>query len=181
MNWFKKNAANIVTSTRIIGTLCLIPFETYSLPFYIFYIWCGVSDVIDGFIARTTHTVSRLGSILDTISDLTLYTVMMIKILPDLKAGLNDTIWFFIYLVIGMRLLLYIFVLIRMKKISSRHTILNKVTGFMMFLLPFMVHTPYLVIYSICVLVVGYTAVFDEIRFIIKKIKEEKNSEAKAV
>ena len=92
MNWFKKNAANIVTSTRIIGTLCLIPFETYSLPFYIFYIWCGVSDVIDGFIARTTHTVSRLGSILDTISDLTLYTVMMIKILPDLKAGLNDTI-----------------------------------------------------------------------------------------
>ena len=81
----KKHLANIITMTRIISCICMIFTETLSYPFYCFYIWCGFSDILDGFVARTLKITSSFGSKLDTISDLTLYTVMMIKILPYLR------------------------------------------------------------------------------------------------
>ncbi|MBQ5555857.1 MAG: CDP-alcohol phosphatidyltransferase family protein, partial [Erysipelotrichaceae bacterium] len=48
----RKNLANIITFTRILGTLCLIFLTPLTLPFFVVYIWCGLSDVLDGFVAR---------------------------------------------------------------------------------------------------------------------------------
>ena len=80
----KKNLANIITITRIIGTIIFFNLEVLSPMFYYVYIYCGLSDVIDGFVARKLNITSPIGSILDSISDLLFYTVMMIKILPSL-------------------------------------------------------------------------------------------------
>ena len=45
----KKHLANIITSTRLIGTIALIFTEPLSDVFFAIYIWCGISDILDIF------------------------------------------------------------------------------------------------------------------------------------
>ena len=82
----KKNLANIITLTRLIGTIALFFTDVMSEEFFVIYIWCGISDILDGFVARKTNTISPLGSKLDSISDISFYTMMMYKILPYLRS-----------------------------------------------------------------------------------------------
>ena len=46
-----KHIANLVTGCRILGSVLLF-FPAFSVEFYIIYIFCGFSDMIDGTIAR---------------------------------------------------------------------------------------------------------------------------------
>ncbi len=164
----KKNLANIITLSRLLGTIAMFFTEALSAEFFIIYIWCGISDVLDGFIARKTNTISELGSKLDSISDLTFYTTMMIKIFKHLKKYFPLYIWILIYLAVGIRTICYFVVGFRKGCFESRHTVFNKVTGFMMFVLPFVVETRFLIPYSLMVLLVAFTADFEEIFHIIR-------------
>ncbi len=165
----KKNLANIVTVTRIIGTLALLPFDIFSDTFMAVYIWCGISDVLDGFVARKLNITSKFGSKLDSISDLLFYSVMLKKVWKYLKMYLPEFVMILIYVVIGCRVLTYALVGIVKKTFSSRHTILNKITGLLMFLLPFVVRTPYLLYYSLLILTLAYISLVDEAGYIIRK------------
>ncbi|HGH0401081.1 TPA: CDP-alcohol phosphatidyltransferase family protein [Clostridioides difficile] len=40
-----------------------------SLPFWICYFWCGISDILDGLIARKLRQQSGIGAKLDSIAD----------------------------------------------------------------------------------------------------------------
>lgn len=46
------------------------------------YIICGITDMLDGFIARATHTTSQLGADLDSIADTIFVMVCLVEILP---------------------------------------------------------------------------------------------------
>ena len=164
----KKNLANIITMTRIIGTLILLGLETLSTPFFICYIWCGFSDILDGFVARKLKISSPLGSRLDTVSDLLFYSIMMFKILPILNKLLPDYIWIAVYTVLVLRALIYLFVFIRDKKLLSRHTVYNKLTGALMFLLPFTLKNQYFFYYAVLVLLVAYAGTIDEAIYIFR-------------
>ncbi len=161
-----RNLANIITSIRIIGTFFLIPLETLSDTFFIVYILCGVTDVLDGFVARKTHTVSRLGSKLDSFADLSFYSVMLWKIWPFLKQLLPGYVMWMIRAIIALRAFTYLLNGVIRKEFSSRHTILNKVTGLLVFLLPMMLKTPYLLYYSLLILLIAYISLFDEVCYI---------------
>lgn len=78
----KKNIANIVTVLRIIGTLSLLFMVPRSPVWLWVYGLCGVTDVLDGFLARRLKIQSRFGSRLDSASDLLFYAVMIIQLLP---------------------------------------------------------------------------------------------------
>ena len=65
-----KYIANILTGYRAFGSILLLFFPAFSVEFYITYLSCGFSDMIDGTIARKTNSASKLGSQLDTIADL---------------------------------------------------------------------------------------------------------------
>lgn len=52
-------------------------FHMPSTPFYILYMICGLSDVLDGIIARKTNTASSFGARLDTIADFIFVTVLL--------------------------------------------------------------------------------------------------------
>ena len=77
-----KYLANMITGLRIIGSLTLLFFDVPSLPFYITYLLCGFSDMIDGAIARKTNAVSSFGSKLDTVADIVFMVVCAVKLLP---------------------------------------------------------------------------------------------------
>ena len=61
------NLADIVTMLRIVGALSLIAIRPLSALFFLVYSITGVTDVLDGQIARKTNTSSELGARLDSI------------------------------------------------------------------------------------------------------------------
>lgn len=133
---------NCITSLRIIGTLCLIFIAPFSPAFYIIYTLCGVSDVLDGWIARATNSISEFGSKLDSIADLLFYIVTIIKLLPTLWRLLPTWIWYMVGGIVILRIASYTAAAIKFRHFSSMHTKLNKVTGAATFLFPYFLVLP---------------------------------------
>ena len=163
----KKNIANIITFTRIISTIIMAFTNVLSNGFFIAYIYAGLSDVIDGFIARKLKIESDFGRKLDSVSDLFFYTTMMIKIWPYLVMYLPQYMWALIWTIFGIRLSLYLYFSLGQKKLLSNHTYLNKATGCVMFGLPFMLRTPYFISYAKMVVSVALTAALYELYLVI--------------
>ena len=130
-----KYIANAITSLRIIGSVVLLFFDAPSLPFYITYLLCGFSDMIDGTIARKTNTVSEFGSKLDTVADFVFVVVCLFKLLPLVHISVWLWIWIAVIAVIKATNIVWGFVC--RKKLVDYHSVFNKATGLLLFLLPF--------------------------------------------
>lgn len=128
------NMANLITIVRIIFSIALLFFPVFSPVFYVLYIVAGVSDMIDGAVARKTGTVSEFGSRLDTIADIVFVAVCLIKLLPVLDVPVWLYIWIGIIALIKAANIVAGY--IRQKKFISVHSATNKVTGALLFLLP---------------------------------------------
>ena len=85
--------ANTITFFRIAAGIALLFCPVFSPAFYVFYIVAGVSDMLDGFVARKTDTVSKLGARLDTMADFVLVVVCLIKLLPVLRIPAWMYVW----------------------------------------------------------------------------------------
>ena len=72
----------MITGSRVIFSLPLLLIPLSSALFYILYLFCGLTDMIDGAIARKTGAVSQFGARLDTVADFVFMFVCSIKILP---------------------------------------------------------------------------------------------------
>ena len=133
----KKYIANILTASRILGSILLLFFTVTSLEFYVIYILCGFSDMIDGTIARKTNSTSEFGSKLDTVADITFVATSLIKFLPTINIPQWLWIWSGVIAIIKIGNIIWGY--ISEKQFISLHTTMNKVTGFLLFLLPFTV------------------------------------------
>ena len=134
------NVANLITFLRIIGTLMLIWIEPFSKRFFAIYTLTGVTDALDGFVARKFKCASELGAKLDSVADLVFYSVMMLKIMPELYAILPEWIWYIVAGVVITRLISYAVTAFKTHRFMSNHTYLNKLTGLCVFLVPYIVH-----------------------------------------
>ena len=130
----KKYIANIITGSRAIFSLPLLFIPLSSAWFYILYLFCGFSDMIDGTVARKTGAVSKFGARLDTASDLVFMVICGIKILP--RVCIPIWLWVWIILIALIKIFNIMVVFIHKKKLISIHSVLNKATGFALFLLP---------------------------------------------
>lgn len=130
---------NLITMIRIIGSICLLFVRPLSDAFYIIYTVSGLSDAVDGFIARKTHSVSELGSKLDSVADLAFYIVMILRILPILLDKLPFWIWYIVLTVVMLRIASYAVAAIRFRRFASLHTLLNKAATLMIFFVPYLI------------------------------------------
>ena len=153
-----KKFVNALTVSRIVGSVVLCFLDVLTIPFYIVYVYSGLTDFLDGFLARKFNVVSKLGSNLDSVADLTYYTVMMIKMWPYLCMHLNLVTWIIIWSVLSIRLLLYIIVQLKYHHLVSSHHFLNKLTGVMMFILPFIANNSIFRTYSFIVSIIAVIA-----------------------
>ncbi len=131
-----KNLPNMITLVRMLGAIGLIFLEVLTVPFFVVYLTAGVSDALDGFIARKFNLSSLLGSVLDSIADLTFYTIMMIKMLPVMRANYSLVHWIIIFSTLLIHIVAYIVCAARFKRFSAIHTYLNKAAGVFVFLMP---------------------------------------------
>jgi CDP-diacylglycerol--glycerol-3-phosphate 3-phosphatidyltransferase len=133
----KKHLANAITCLRIIGSIVLSFLDAASVPFRITYLLCGVTDMIDGTVARKTNAVSRFGSKLDTAADFAFMAVCAVKLLPGMS--LSAWLWIWIALVAMIKAVNLVGGFVRTRMLVDHHTVLNKITGLLLFLLPFTV------------------------------------------
>ena len=160
-----KHIANILTSCRILGSVLLLFFPVFDLAFYILYLFCGFSDMIDGIVARKTNSTSQFGSQLDTIADLVFLSVSLTKFLPIVP--ISKWLWVWIAVIGVVKIGNLIWGYVRIKTLVSFHTVMNKITGLLLFLLPLTVPIIDLNYSSIAVCVVASLAAIHESFYIV--------------
>ena len=126
--------ANSITVIRIICGVVLLFCPVFSTAFYALYITAGLSDMVDGWVARRTQTASELGAKLDTIADIVIVIACLVKLLPVL----DIPIWLYVWIgIIALIKVINIFSgFIVQNRFVSVHSTMNKVTGLLLFVLP---------------------------------------------
>lgn len=140
--------ADHITFSRMLFSLLLLAFPPFSLAFAALYLLCGITDVLDGFVARKLHTESEKGAMLDSVADLLFAVIYAVRILPLLSIPLWIWIWAAIIAVIKAA-----GIMIVSKKVHGlwiEHSSGNKLTGLLLFFLPL----------SVCIADVEYGATF---------------------
>ena len=126
--------ANLITGIRVLASVGLLFCPALSPSFFALYLLAGLTDMIDGPVARKTHTATAFGAKLDTAADILFAVVCLVKLLPVL----NIPLWMFIW--IGLIALIKIMNIVSgfviRKRFVSVHTPMNKATGALLFLLP---------------------------------------------
>ncbi len=126
--------ADIITFSRILFSLLLLVFRPDSYSFGVLYLLCGITDILDGFIARKLKIESEKGARLDSIADLIFAVIYAIRILPLLSVPYRIWIWTAIIAVIKTAGI--VIASRKAKKLSIEHSPGNKITGVLLFLLP---------------------------------------------
>ncbi|WMI81391.1 CDP-alcohol phosphatidyltransferase family protein [Anaerotignum sp. MB30-C6] len=129
-----RHIPNAFTIARMVSSVFLLWVEPFSVWFMVLYFFCGISDVLDGFIARSFQLTSSLGATLDSVADwifvcIVLYVTLPILVLPSWVLPWIGGIAFIkvCSLVLGV---------VRYGSLAFLHTYLNKITGSMLFGFP---------------------------------------------
>ncbi len=177
----KKNLANYITSSRLIGALVLIGIEANTKMFLIVYSLCGLTDAIDGFVARKFKIESEYGRKLDSLSDLMLNGVMLVKVWPLLEAALSRRALYLIMALISARGMLYLVVGIIYHHLLSTHSIWNKLVSILMFFLPYALMFSFARYYCYLIMSIAAFSILDEVYhlFTSSRTGDPVNKEAK--
>ena len=126
--------ANIITGFRVLISIALLFCPVFSPVFYMLYLIAGLSDMIDGTIARRMNTVSEFGARFDTAADFVFVVVCLIKFLPVISIPAWLYVW--IVLIALIKIIIIISGYVVQKKLVAVHSVMNKMTGVLLFILP---------------------------------------------
>lgn len=115
----------------------LILMEPLTPLFITVYTLTGVTDVLDGAIARKYGTTSELGAKLDSIADLLFYTLILIMIFPIMWVTLPKKNWVMVAAILTVRGVSYGMAAVKYHRFAAMHTYMNKATGLMVFGVPY--------------------------------------------
>lgn len=164
-----KKIPNILSVIRIFLPILLIIYP-FTLLFYIIYIICGLTDVLDGYIARKYDCCTKLGAILDTIGDLIFYFVVFFIYFRIMEIKVWIVLIF--CLIILVKLLGATIMYIKYKTFSFIHTYMNKITG----LIIFVVLPLYVVINKYALIVMFSFAILSALEELLINIKSKENN-----
>lgn len=114
-----KRLPNILTLLRGLGAAALIGLDVNRAAFWLVYALCGLSDMLDGPLARRLHAEGALGERLDSAADGLLVVACAVTLLPLCAFPLWG--W------IGALTIAREFAMLRMR--ALRHTRLNRLCG----------------------------------------------------
>lgn len=126
--------ANVITGCRILFSVIIFLVPVFSPVFYGCYLAAGCTDMIDGTIARKLGTESEFGSKFDTIADIVFVVAAAYKMFPVME--IPKGIWIWIGVIALIKIINIISGFVVEKQFVSVHTVANKITGLLVFLLP---------------------------------------------
>ena len=165
------NAANIITIVRILCSLALLFCMPLSLPFYALYTAAGLSDIFDGWIARKTNTATKFGAKLDALADIVFAAVVLIKLLPILALPVWIIVW--VGVIALIKLVNIVIGFVRNHTLTAVHSVINKVTGALVFIVPFTLQIINIRYTAVFVCAVATVAAIMESRAVITDFREE--------
>lgn len=129
------NLPNVLTIVRILLSLCLFPLAGHQAIFLIVYGVCGLTDWLDGLLARRLKAQSPLGARLDSVADLVWFSAAALALVCWLPV---KPIWALaaVALVILIRAGSLAVGWARFGRPVFLHTLANKAAGLLFFLCP---------------------------------------------
>ena len=92
---------NIITSLRMAGSLGLLFCNVTGAAFWIIYALCGISDIVDGWLARKLKCVTKTGALLDSLADICFVACCAWQILPTLE--LPQWLWLWAGVIVAIK------------------------------------------------------------------------------
>ena len=126
-----KHIPNILSVSRIALCLPLLLVDAMTVPFWTLYLIAGLTDMLDGFLARRWGVESKFGARLDSVADFVFVLVVGYKLFPWLK--LPAALWMMIGLIVMVKIVNAVSSYV-VKHSQFLHTKANKLTGFLLFI-----------------------------------------------
>ena len=126
-----KHLPNAISALRFLGAVFLLFFRVESCAFWAIYSVCGLSDMLDGHLARKLHCESKTGALLDSLADLVFVACCCFKLIPAL--AFPKWLWIWGGAIVVIKAINQISALVMYKKCIFPHTIANKMTGVLLF------------------------------------------------
>ena len=123
---------NIISALRILGAICLLLFHPGSVAFWVVYVLCGISDMLDGYLARKLHAESRTGAVLDSVADICFVACCAIRLIPVMQ--IPTWLWIWAGIIVAIKIVNQVSALAVCKRFCFPHTKANKMTGLLLFL-----------------------------------------------
>lgn len=149
--------------------ICLLFLTPNTYLFLVFYLLCGLSDVLDGYLARRYKLESSNGAAFDSVADVIFLGITVFVYVPIIR--LPQPILYWILAILIIRLVSIIIAGIKYHTFAILHTYLNKATGLGIFCFPIM-------LYFLNVRITGYllcglatVSAMEEVLIQIKSVK----------
>ena len=125
----------MVTSLRIIGGFCLLKLDVIPQivsPFWGLYAFCGMTDIVDGYVARRLKAETKTGAMLDSYADIAFVVCSAIKLRSFLIVP--TWLWMWAGIVVAVKIMNQMSAWVIHRKFMFPHTFANKLTGFCLFI-----------------------------------------------
>ena len=127
-----KRIPDLLSMSRIVLCLPLLLVDAMTLPFWTLYLIAGLTDILDGFLARRWGVESKFGARLDSLADFVFVLAVGYKLFPWLK--LPTALWILIGIIALVKVSNAVNSYVVKHRIQFQHTKANKLTGFLLFI-----------------------------------------------
>lgn len=134
-----KTIPNIITSIRIVIAFLLLLFHPGTIIFRSLYITAGVSDLLDGYIARKMKSETYFGSKLDSLADLIFCGIVIYKMIPIIH--FDKYVFQMACIIVVIRLISVVLCKTKFNQMAMMHTMGNKFAGIMLFMYLFIMNS----------------------------------------
>ena len=131
-----KALPDLLSFSRLVLAMVLLLTEPLSLSFMLIVLVCGLTDVLDGLIARRFDARSEYGHIIDSIADITLVVILLYCVITEVNWEGWMVAW--IAAIAAVRIIAFVIGSGRYGRPAFVHTYLNKTAGILLFLTPFL-------------------------------------------
>lgn len=129
-----RQVPNILTAVRLMLAVPLLFLPLESGAFFALYLFLGLTDVLDGVLARRLHAESVFGARLDSMADFAVIAVLLWRFFPVVAPDARVLCW--VLAITVLRFAAALTAKLRFGKLGFLHTTGNKLTGLLLFLYP---------------------------------------------
>lgn len=126
--------ADILTGTRIVCGILILIFPCFSKCFWLLYVFGGLTDAVDGTVARKLGKASESGAVFDTAADAVFALTVIFRLLTDVKVPL----WMIICAAaVGcIKAFNILYGCVKYRQFITVHSSLNRICGAVLYFTP---------------------------------------------
>lgn len=127
----KQYIPNTLSASRALLSIWLL--WANGVWFWVGYGVCGLTDILDGYLARRLHAESQTGAVIDSLADLQFSILCAVRLLP--QAHLSKWMWLWIGAITAVKIAALLLAWAHHRQPEFAHATANRITGLLIFLL----------------------------------------------